>query len=74
MSEVRAQTIEEDEALLRRLGVLHDGEKLVKVKSWVPSLDEEGMGWPVMLVDRAGTRTTVVPIWDCMSLARLRVA
>lgn len=45
--------------------------KLVKVKSWRPSLDlhfldwrDRGVAWPTLLVDRRGMRWTSTPIWN----------
>ena len=45
--------------------------KLVKVKTWRPSLDlhfldwrDRGVAWPTLLVDRHGKRWTSTPIWN----------
>ena len=50
------------ERILRWLGCLAADQRLVRVKSWWPSIE---VGWPVMLVDRkGGARETVTPVWD----------
>ncbi len=40
-------------------------QRLVKVKSWLPSFDGEGCWWPTMLIQRSwGGRQTVQPrLW-----------
>lgn len=40
--------------------------KLVRMKSWVPSIDRlhRGVGWPTALVDQRGQRSTITPIWN----------
>lgn len=48
---------------------LDDCERIVRVKSWLPSWGYGGVGWPVLLVDRYSARMTVTPIWDRTRLA-----
>lgn len=44
---------------------LHNGETLVRVKSWRPSIGPHGVEWPTMLIDTAyGHRMTITPVWD----------
>jgi hypothetical protein len=50
--------------ILRWLGCLDQDQKLVRVRSWWPSLDPWGVCWPCMLVDRrGGGRETCSPVW-----------
>lgn len=50
------------ERILKWLGCLDQDQKLVRVKSWWPSIE---VGWPVMLIDRrGGGRETSTPIWN----------
>jgi len=52
------------EWLLRKIGALHSDQRLVRVKSWLPSTDSYSICWPTMLVRcRGGGRETVQPIW-----------
>jgi len=40
-------------------------DKIVRVKSWRPSLGGHGIEWPTMLIDQLGyRRMTVSPVWD----------
>lgn len=40
-------------------------DKLVRVKSWWPSIGPYGIEWPTLLVDRLGrTRVTETPVWN----------
>ena len=40
-------------------------DKIIKLKSWWPSLGERGLEWPVVLIDNGcGRRSTQTPIWD----------
>lgn len=56
---------------LRRL-FLHDRDKLVQVKSWVPSIAivqtyrgrRLEVCWPTMLIESYGQRMTVTPVWS----------
>lgn len=49
---------------LRRCGYYREGEKLVRVKSWKPSVSHHGVEWPTLLVDRrGGRRETSTPVW-----------
>lgn len=56
---------------LRRL-ILCDGEKLIRVKSWIPSIGivRNHLGrrlevcWPTMLIESYGQRMTVTPVWN----------
>ena len=50
--------------------------RIVRVKSWKPTLDFgpwgfNGIGWPTLLVDRPSHRTTDTPIWDRVRLRLL---
>lgn len=41
------------------------GDKMIRVKSWIPSWGRHGLEWPTMLIEtRAGRRMTATPIWD----------
>jgi hypothetical protein len=44
--------------------------KVIKVKSWWPSIDRRarGIAWPTMLIDRLGSRATTTPIWNLVWL------
>jgi hypothetical protein len=51
---------------LQRQGYYVPGDKIVRVKSWLPVWDkhEHAIGWPTLLVDRRnGRRETSTPIW-----------
>lgn len=49
---------------LRLFGFYRDGETLVRVKSWCPSVGEYGLEWPTLLIDRPrGRRQTSTPVW-----------
>ena len=38
---------------------VYEGERLIRVKSWVPRLSSHGIEWPTVLVEtRTGTRET----------------
>ena len=53
------------EWLIRFLRLIEPGDSLVRVKSWRPSWDKHGIGWPMMLVDQRGRwRITTMPIWN----------
>ena len=54
---------------LKWLLFMDDCERIVRVKSWLPSRGFGGVGWPTLLVDRYDTRMTVTPIWDRTRLA-----
>lgn len=53
---------------LRRL-FLQDNEKLIKVKSWMPSFYAWKLEWPMLLIDRDAQRMIIIPVWD---LARIK--
>lgn len=45
--------------------LLEDKDRLIRVKSWRPSLGPHGIEWPTMLIDRNGyQRCTVTPVWN----------
>jgi hypothetical protein len=56
------------ERILRGLGLLHDRDRLVKVRSWRPHLSVvknwRGVEWPCFIVERGGIRMTIRPLWD----------
>jgi hypothetical protein len=52
------------ERLLRWLGCIDEREKLVRVKSWWPSWDRHGIGWPTLLLDKSYCRVTATRIWQ----------
>ncbi len=45
--------------------------KIVRVKSWLPTRGPHGVEWPMMLVDRHGTRMTCAPVWDRIRISEL---
>ena len=59
------------ERLLHWLKVLQPGDRLVKVKSWMPWWDGKYVCWPTMLVDRPGTRMTIAPCWNAWQVRAL---
>lgn len=56
---------------LIRCGHYQHGDKLVRVKSWLPSYDGHWLGWPTLIVDRwFGERETSTPCWLRVPLRR----
>ncbi len=49
--------------LLQRF-VLEPNERLIEVINWAPWWGPCGIEWPVMRIDRAGQRQTIVPVWN----------
>ena len=49
---------------LRWTGHMDERDKLVRVRSWWPTLDKYGIGWPTLLVDRVGIGRVSTPIWQ----------
>lgn len=56
-------TIGELRAMLRKHGFLEDQDVIAEVISWQPVIDDHGIGWPTMRIDRHGQRRTTTPIW-----------
>jgi hypothetical protein len=49
---------------LRWSGHMSEGDKLVMVTSWWPSIGRHGIEWPSMLIDtRGGRRWRMAPCW-----------
>jgi hypothetical protein len=44
--------------------VLGPEYRIIRFKSWKLWLGPYGIEWPVILVDRCGMRSTIVPVWD----------
>lgn len=57
--------------------VLDEGERIVRVKSWMPVLCRDHRGqleltWPCLLVDtRGGIRMSMSPVWDRVRFSKL---
>lgn len=50
--------------LVRWLGGWEPKDKIVRVKSWTPTFDKQGMWWPTVSIDRNGyRRETSTPLW-----------
>lgn len=63
------------ERLLRSLRLIEGRERLVMVRSWWPTLSLDprwrGIEWPCMLIDRGGSRSSTVPLWNWNRIAYL---
>lgn len=52
-------------------GFYQHGDRIVRVKSWLPSWDGNWLGWPTLLIDkRSGRRETSTPCWLCKNNAQ----
>jgi len=46
--------------------------RIVRVKSWLPTMGPYGVEWPVLLVDRdGGQRDTIAPVWNWARVKQL---
>jgi hypothetical protein len=53
-------------------GYGRDGSfNIVRVKSLRPWFGPHGIEWPVLLVEEAGIRSTIAPVWDRLRWSNL---
>ena len=61
---IAARCVSRAERFLRAIDCIHDRDRLVLVRSWLPHWDGQFICWPSMLLDGPAYRSGVSPCWD----------
>lgn len=59
------------ERLLKLINALDKHDRLVKVRSWIPYIDDSYVCWPVMVINYPSKRVITVPVWDRVRLINI---